>query len=387
LFSPSQPPKIIHTGIVSAPGLQGVFSCLSPELFLSLCPSVCSAADQFLVNRIDGSQMTVQLRTEAIAITTRYGKLEVPVSDVLSIDVGLRHSEGIQKRVEAAVAQLGDSDFKVRQAATQELRRLRSRAYPALERALDSTDLEVKSRAARLIRELRSKVPADELRVADHDVLVTPEFSIIGRIEGQTLPAHASKTGAVQIPLAEIVSVRSVTAERMLLQRVGAAVKAGRTTLSPQMGTGKDPYEEVPPEGALLIGFEVTQGRFGANLTIKTVRPIFMTPSGRKLGKTHGVPGEGVIRVEAKPGYAVGAVTIKAGLGVDGMSVTFMEIGPRGLSSSRAYESEWLGGMGGGEKTKLGGTGAPVVGIFGKTADGPQSTFNGLGLVTMAREE
>jgi hypothetical protein len=40
--------------------------------------------------------------------------------------------------------------------------------------------------------------------------------------------------------------------------------------------------------------------------------------------------------------------------------------------------------MGGGEKTKLAGSGAPVVGIFGKTADGPDSTFNGLGLVTAA---
>jgi hypothetical protein len=69
------------------------------------------------------------------------------------------------------------------------------------------------------------------------------------------------------------------------------------------------------------------------------------------------------------------------------MSVTFMEVQEGKLDPRRAYESEWLGGMGGGDKTKLAGSGAPVVGIFGKTADGPDSAFNGLGLVTAAVEE
>ena len=137
----------------------------------------------------------------------------------------------------------------------------------------------------------------------------------------------------------------------------------------------------MPKGGALLIGLEVTYGRFGTNPTVTTFRPIFLSADGRKDGATHGIPGEGLIRVEAKPGYAVGAVTIKAGLGVDGMSVTFMEIREDGLNPKQSYESQWLGGLGGGEKTKLGGSRAPVVGIFGRTADGP-STFNGLGLVT-----
>jgi hypothetical protein len=63
------------------------------------------------------------------------------------------------------------------------------------------------------------------------------------------------------------------------------------------------------------------------------------------------------------------------------MSVTFMEIREQGLNPNQAYESKWLGGMGGGEKRKLAGSGAPVVGIYGRTAEGA-STFNSLGLLT-----
>ena len=339
----------------------------------------------YQVRLADGSLVNVRLLTEEVEITTRYGKLKVPAADVRRIDVGFRYPEGVEKRVGEAVARLGDADFKVRDAASEELRRLKERAYPALKQAANSADEEVKRRAAELVRELEDKLPAEQLEIRDHDVLVTPLFPIAGRIEERALKVQSPVFGEVQIPLADIRQVRSLTADseatQVLLKRVEAAVRRGRTTRTQHMGTGKDPYEEVPKEGALLIGFEVTYGKIGDNPTIMTVCPIFLTSAGRVLGTTHGVPGEGLIRVEAKPGYAVGAVTIKAGGGVDGMSVTFMEIRAGGLDSNRAYESKWLGGMGGGEKTKLGGSGAPVVGIFGRTADGRLSTFNGLGLV------
>jgi hypothetical protein len=58
----------------------------------------------------------------------------------------------------------------------------------------------------------------------------------------------------------------------------------------------------------------VTHGKFFNSLTVTTFRPIFLTPGGRVVGTTHCEPGDDPIRVDAKPGYAVGAVTIKAGL-------------------------------------------------------------------------
>jgi hypothetical protein len=176
--------------------------------------------------------------------------------------------------------------------------------------------------------------------------------------------------------------INNPEATRALLARVREVLRAGRAVRTRQMGGGRTPYEELPEDGALLIGFSATYGRFGRNATIKTICPIFLMPTGRVGGIMHGVPGEGLVRVEAQPGYAIGAVTIRAGAGVDGLSVTFMEIRENGLNPERAYESEWLGGAGGHTTATLGGTGAPIVGIFGKTASTPRSTFNGLGLIT-----
>lgn len=170
-----------------------------------------------------------------------------------------------------------------------------------------------------------------------------------------------------------------------LLKRIAAARKGGLTNQTQLLGTGRDPYEEVPDPAGLLVGFTVVYGKFGDNPTIGTVRPIFITAAGKVMGQAHGPDGKPDAKIEAPPGYAVGGVNLKPGLGVDGMSLTYMQIKANGLDPDRPIESAWVGGLGGGVKTMLAGTGAPVIGIFGKTAP-PGSTFNGLGVVTAATE-
>jgi hypothetical protein len=334
----------------------------------------------------DGRKVNLHLLTDRIAIATRYGKLQVPVGDIRRIELAWRYPDGARKRIEAAVAQLGNDDFKIREAAGQELLHFKALAYPALKGALHCADPEIRHRATDLVKHLEATFSAEQLRMCDDDVIITKLFTIVGQLETRSLKGHSPPAGEVQFALADLRQVRPVADERALLERVRAAVRARHTSRSQQMGTGKDTYEEVPEAGALLVGFELSYGRFGDSRTIMTVCPLFRTPSGRVVGTTHGVPTPEVVRVEARSGYAVGAVTIKAGLGVDGMSVTFMEIQEGGLDPQRAYESTWLGGSGGGAPTKLAGSGAPVVGIFGKTAEGPHSTFNGLGLVTASAE-
>jgi len=337
------------------------------------------------VRLADGGLMDMRLISKEIEITTRGGKLKIPMADVRRIGVGFRYAEGIEKQVKAAVARLGDAKLDVREAAEEELLQLKESAYLELRQAVHSKDAEVKRRATGLIREFESKLNRDELELQYDDVIVTAASTFTGRIGGVSLKVQSRLFGDAQLQLTDIRQVRSLTAElaatRVLLERISEAVRANRTARSQKMGTGKNSYEEAPKEGALLIGFEVTYSHFGSSLTVQTVRPIFLARTGRVSGTTHGIPGERLVRVEAKPGYAVGGVTIKAGLGVDGMSVTFMEITNEGLNPDRAYESEWLGGSGGDTKTKVACTGAPVVGIFGATAEGT-TTFNGLGLVT-----
>lgn len=138
-------------------------------------------------------------------------------------------------------------------------------------------------------------------------------------------------------------------------------------------------FRDGAPAGGLLVGLEVGLGKFVNNDIIKAVRPVYRVGEKESTGTQYGTELKQVTKVVAKAGYAVGAITVKTGLGVDGVSVTFMKVTPDGkLDPKDSYESEWVGGMGGGGPTKIGGDGTPVVGIVGKT-NGKDAS--GLGLL------
>jgi hypothetical protein len=137
-------------------------------------------------------------------------------------------------------------------------------------------------------------------------------------------------------------------------------------------------YYDVGPKGSLLVGLEIGLGVFIDYDVVHAFRPIYRGSGKETLGKQQGTELNRVVKVVAKEGYAVGAVKIKAGLTVDSMIVTFMKVADGKLDPSDSYESEKVGGPGGGGPTKLGGDGSLVVGIVGKTG---QDHATGLGLL------
>src|SRR4051794_24432051 len=62
----------------------------------------------------DNSAVRMTLLDEKIDIQTRYGKLTVPAGDVRRIEFGLRFPPGVARKIDAAIANLGSSDFKER---------------------------------------------------------------------------------------------------------------------------------------------------------------------------------------------------------------------------------------------------------------------------------
>jgi hypothetical protein len=137
-------------------------------------------------------------------------------------------------------------------------------------------------------------------------------------------------------------------------------------------------FEEVPPEGGLLIGFEVGLGN--PNDVIHSLRPIFLTEKGEVLGQIHGKPGERVVTVKAKKGYAVGGVSVSWHVLIDGIKITFMRVDKKFLDADQSYQSENIGSIGGAFRTTtvIGGSGALVMGICGRS----NGQFgNALGLV------
>ncbi len=130
----------------------------------------------------------------------------------------------------------------------------------------------------------------------------------------------------------------------------------------------------------MLVGIEVGLGKFGKNDVVRAFRPVFRKDDKETLGTQRGIELANVVKAVAKPGYAVGAVTLKAGLTVDGMSITFMKVVNGQLDTKDSYESDWIGGKGGLAPVKLGGDGTPIVGVSIKT-NAANRNATGLGLM------
>ena len=135
----------------------------------------------------------------------------------------------------------------------------------------------------------------------------------------------------------------------------------------PVPGSGSLAYDEgFRRKAPLLVGFKLGLGAFSRQDVIQSIQPIFQSRKGKITGAVHGTESPRIVTVEAKPGYAVGEVTTKSGLGIDGMSVTFMAIEGSSLNPAKFYQSDWVGGEGGGLRRVLRGGGAPreVCGVF-----------------------
>jgi hypothetical protein len=156
----------------------------------------------------DDSIVKAVLLDKSIEITTRYGKLTVPIDEIRSIELGLRIPEETAKRIEAAVGKLGSQDFALREAASAELVELREQAYPALQQAAKSADAEIARRAKDALKTLTDTVPAHKLHPPRHDTVVAVDFTIVGQIDTPVLKARTAYFGESSLKLAEVRVLR-----------------------------------------------------------------------------------------------------------------------------------------------------------------------------------
>jgi serine/threonine protein kinase len=161
-------------------------------------------------------------------------------------------------------------------------------------------------------------------------------------------------------------------------------IREGRARRSKLVGGGfaNREYEDIPQEGALLIGFEVGLSKFAANDCVGYVRPIFLTEQGEKQGRPQGTP-DRVKTLKAKNGYVVAGLKVRGGGVMDRLSIVFMRRDGNRLDRDDAYESDAVGGMGGSEAV-LEADGSLVIGIVGKALD--DGNVGQLGLVTLSPE-
>jgi hypothetical protein len=165
--------------------------------------------------------------------------------------------------------------------------------------------------------------------------------------------------------------------------RVRQVVRENKTEETQRVGLGDVAYQDVPDDGSIMVGMAVTYAPFFNHNIIKSVRPIYQRPDGSRYdGPVCGTPTGIGERVEAKEGYAIGAAAIQAGMGIDGMQMTFMEIGPDGLNLHKSYLSKWLGLNGGANATTYVNDGRPIIGIAGMRSSNPSGPAFCMCLVT-----
>ena len=158
------------------------------------------------------------------------------------------------------------------------------------------------------------------------------------------------------------------------------------TSDTQMVGTRMETFRDVGPQRSVLVGFEVSSGKYFNIECVDGIRPIFLDAEGHEqLGSLRGREGGRPVRVKAKKGYAVGAISVIAGTYVQGLSVTFMKLERGRLNPNRSYDSDWFGGGGGDASTRVGGSGEVAVGLFGSqnrnNVNINLSPLNGLGLV------
>ncbi|HEV3144705.1 MAG TPA: hypothetical protein VGZ47_12520 [Gemmataceae bacterium] len=168
-----------------------------------------------------------------------------------------------------------------------------------------------------------------------------------------------------------------------LYDRVRQVVLENKTEETERLGMGDIAYQDVPDDGSIMVGMAVTYAPFFTHQIIKSVRPIYQGPDGKRYdGPVCGTPTGVGERVVAKEGYAIGGAAIKAGMGIDGMQLTFMEIGADGLDPNKTYLSKWLGGYGGAGARTFVNDGRPIIGIAGMRSRNLNSPAFCLCLVT-----
>jgi hypothetical protein len=247
----------------------------------------------------DDSVLKLSLREEKIELTTPYGKLHIPVADIRRVDFGTHIPEDVAKRIDAAIADLGSTDFEKRESASAELLKLREKAYPSLLEAAKSSDAEAKRRAEKVLEQLKATVPADQLSFRPFDVIHTDNSQIAGHIAQASLKAETSQFGELQLKLADLRT----------LQPVGARV-ARLVNVLPDPGS----LTEYQGQVGQSFYFRVT----GVNNGALWGTDLYTTDSTLAMAAVHAgvlaVGQTGVVKVTILPGQQAYAGTQRNGI-------------------------------------------------------------------------
>jgi hypothetical protein len=159
----------------------------------------------------DESVVRMVVLQEKLDVETKYGKLTVPTADIVKIDFGLHIPPDVEKKILQAIDDLGSENYKTREVAVKDLVSFGPFAYPQVVKASKSDQPEVQKRALLALEKLKAKHAARNLRSREEDVIVTANFTVVGKITTPTLRAKAENFGELDLQMAKLRGMRSLT--------------------------------------------------------------------------------------------------------------------------------------------------------------------------------
>ncbi len=157
----------------------------------------------------DGSLIRMTVLQQSVEVQTKYGKLTIPLREIRRLEFGLHLPEGVEPRIDQAVKQMGSDTYKEREDAVKQLVNLGPMAYPSLQKAAQSQDLEVVKRAGAAMKRIEDKVAPEQLRFKVEDTIQTSEFTITGRIVSprDSIRVHSETFGEFDLKLSQLRSL------------------------------------------------------------------------------------------------------------------------------------------------------------------------------------
>lgn len=130
----------------------------------------------------DNTYVEGVVNIENFEVETEYGKLVVPRDQIIKIRIGKNADKELKENIEKLIGKLADEEFKVREDATKELGALGAVALEELREAAKSEDVEVKTRAEKLVKEVEQSIAPDAEEIIDDDEIVARKFTIRGTL-------------------------------------------------------------------------------------------------------------------------------------------------------------------------------------------------------------
>ena len=212
-------------------------------------PKPPAGPPEFEVQFTDGGNIRVVILEPMAAVTTKFGRLDIPFADLKKVDFGFRYPAGVEAKVSEAVAKLGAPAFRDREEAEKELLAQKEFALAAVRRAAKGGDPEVVRRAEPLLKRLLALVPEDRREVRDHDIVETTDFTVKGRLELSGLKVKTKQFGEATLRVDEVKAFRTLAAVGAAREVEVAAAQYGKQGWQAWLDTGSD----VTADGSLEL--------------------------------------------------------------------------------------------------------------------------------------